>query len=236
MSTDTTPINLESPVAPEMNLYFFYQQIVDDVGGLDMEILEFLVAAGTSRGWFPSMVKVSERFSEEYSAQKTAEAIAKLRRLRLLSIGDDDKIGQIIGGITHEKTCVRAITEDNVAFYLVSALDALTIAPTLQKEVRITTTCGMTDETIELKISAEGDLTGSTPHEVTAFVPGWDGEAPLAETMQAGRFFKNDEQLHLWQQEHGEPDGLPLTQDTIRNVGMEMARAIAALYVRMSIR
>jgi len=41
-----------------------------------------------------------------------------------------------------------------------------------------------------------------------------------------GHFFKNEEALAHWQSAESEPDGMPLTADTIRIVGLEMAGEI----------
>jgi len=231
-----TPLNLENPVTPEMNLYFYFQQIADKVEGLHMEVLEYLVACGTSRGWFPELDNVTSRFDELYGTDEVNSAIEELQNLRLLYLAESRSITSIIGGVTHQKTAHRAMTEDNVAFYLVSALDGLTIAPMLQKSVTIRSKCAQSDNTIEFTVDAEGNMTETSPNTLTAFIPGWDGTASVPKTLSAGGFFLDDEQLHLWQSERGDPDGMPLTQDTIRSVGMEMAAALAKIYVGMSIR
>ena len=229
-------LSLPEPIAPEMNLYMFFKGIAGDVTELERVILEFLVAAGTARGWFPTLATVVERFSEEETEEAALEALAGLRRKRLVHLTGDGAVRSIVSGITHQKTPFRALSSENVPFHLVSALDALTIAQTLQKGVHIRTTCPVSGVDIELEVDARGDLVSASPHEVTAFISGWDGEADIPATLAESRFFAGDEMLRFWQNEHGDPEGLPLTQDTIRIVGLEMAGALAALYTRMSIR
>ncbi|MFT5435271.1 MAG: hypothetical protein ACI9OJ_005988 [Myxococcota bacterium] len=234
---DTTPQRLDDPSVPEMNLYFFFKSIADSVDELQHEILEHLVAAGTKRGWFPDLESVIARFTEHEPAPKVRAAVAKLQRQRLLVI-TDGAIDTLIGGITHRKTAFRAMTaEDNVPFHLNSALDALTIAPTLQRTTTVTSVCGLTGKDISITVAADGSLDATTPQTVTAFIGGWDGICPLREAPVArSHFFLSDVELNEWQTLHGDPDGMPLTQDTIRLVGTEMAGALAALYVRMSVR
>ena len=231
-----TPQVLEDSISPEMNLYVFFRGVAADVDHLQREVLEFLVAAGTSRGWFPTLGAVIDRFTEHEARPAVEAAVAKLQRQRLL-VADGQRIVSILGGITGEKTRFSAMTDDHVPFRLASALDALTIAPMLQKAVEITTSCAVTGAPIRFKVDPQGHLVDSKPHSMTAFIAGWDGRAPLADSVVAGsHFFESDEKLHEWQVAHGDPVGMPLTQDTLRSVGMEMAVAIAELYTRMSIR
>jgi hypothetical protein len=231
------PMSMANPVSPEMNLYFYYQEIVDSIEPLPIEILEFLVSSGTSRGWFPTVEKLRSHFSDSHDAQTLQAALDDLVRYRLLHLdsNDSDRIQSIVGGIVQTKTAFRVMTADKVAFYVGSALDALTIAPTLQKAAQIRTQCGATGEPIVLDVDAEGSLTASDPHETTLFMPGWDGVASIPETLASSHFFCNNEVLSQWQSTNNDPVGLPLTQDTIRSVGMEMSVALSALYIRMSI-
>ena len=231
------PISMPNPVSPEINLYLFYKEIVDLVEPLPIEILEFLVSSGTARGWFPTVEQLLVRFSEDHESSKVQNAIDALVRYRLLYMDpeNDGRIRSIVGGIVQTKTAFRALTDNNVPFYVGSALDALTIAPMLQKEVQIRSVCGVTGEPIELRIDSEGTLTNTDPHETTAFVPGWDGSASIPDTLATSHFFSNNASLNQWQSSNNDPEGLPLTQDTIRNVGMEMAMALSELYTRISI-
>ncbi len=220
-----------------MEVYLYYKDVVDKITELQHEILEHLVSAGTSRGWFPSAENVIERISEHEKPDDVRAAMDELVRFQLLRLDDAGNIAEIIGGIGHGKTRFRAMTADNVPFQLRSSLDALTIAPTLQKTVTVQTTCGVSDAPIEVEVDKDSTIIRSEPHDVTAFIPAWDGEAPLHEALAPrGLFFANDEKLHEWQDRHSDPDGMPLTQDTIRFVGTQMAAALAALYVRMSVR
>lgn len=233
----TQPINLDDPVSEEMNLYLFFKGIADDVNELEHEILEHLVAAGTARGWFPTVERVVARISEHEKEADVLAALARLQRQRLLVLSEDrTQVRRIISGITHEKTRFRAMTAEHVPFFLVSALDALTVAPTLQKSVHVQTTCGVSGAKIEFEVSGQGELVVANPHSVTAFVPGWDGQESIADALGPNsHFFESDERLREWQATHGDPAGMPLSQDTFRFVGMEMARALGALYVRMSV-
>jgi hypothetical protein len=228
---------MANPVSPEMNLYFYYQEIVDSIEPLPIEILEFLVSSGTSRGWFPTVGKLRAHFSDDHDAQALQTALDDLVRYRLLHLdpNDSERIQSIVGGIVQTKTAFRVMTADKVPFYVGSALDALTVAPTLQKAVQIRTQCGATGDPIVLDVDAEGSLTATVPHETTAFIPGWDGVASIPETLASSHFFCGNKALSQWQATNNEPAGLPLTQDTIRSVGMEMAVALSALYTRISI-
>ncbi len=220
-----------------MEVYLYYKGIADEVSELEHEILQHLVSAGTSRGWFPSAAKVTERMCEHEKPEAVHCAMEALATRQLLRVDGDGKIVEVIGGITHQATRFRALTSDNVAFHLRSSLDALTIAPTLQKTVTVHTQCGVSGDPIEVEFDKDGTIVRSAPHDFTAFIPAWDGSAPLHEALPPqGLFFANDAQLHQWQDSHGDPDGMPLTQDTIRFAGTQMAGALAALYVRMSVR
>lgn len=234
MSTD--PMPLETPISPEMNLYFFYKEVADDVDELERAMLEYLVSCGTSRGWFPSVGSVTVRFAEESSQEAADAAMRKLQRQRLLRLDGDGKVCWLLGGVTHEKTGFRAMTADHVPFHLNSALDVLTIAPMLQKSVTVQTRCAISEEPIEVEFDPEGHLVTTNPHEVTAFIRGWDGAADVAEALADSPLLWGNSLLREWQERHGDPAGMPLTEDTIRMVGTEMAAALAALYVRMSIR
>lgn len=219
-----------------MNVYLHFKNVADEVGELHHEILEFLVSSGTARGWFPKVPKLIKRMSEHEKEEDVRAALDKLRALHLFD-SDGDRITRIVGGITHTKTPFRAMTSELVPFHLVSALDCLTIAPTLQKSVTIQTKCGVSGEPIEFSVDKEGTFLKCQPISLTAFVAGWDGTSPLGPALGAHTgFFLDDARLLEWQTTHSDPNGMPLTQDTLRMVGMEMALAIAALYVRMSIR
>ena len=64
IDSNITRLNLTEPISPEMNLYMYWQEISGQVDELQMEILEYLVASGTSRGWFPEMANVVTRLEE----------------------------------------------------------------------------------------------------------------------------------------------------------------------------
>lgn len=217
-----------------MNFYSYISGIAGDVGELDHEILEYLVSAGTARGWFPAVSGVVTHFTEH---EKEADVLASLDGLRKkqLLFTEEDRVLSIMGGITHEVTDFRAFTGAAVPFYLQGALDALCIAPTLQKKVEVITKCGVTGDQIQLHFGPACEITDSNPRDVCAFIPEWD-EVESLQTWHRGHFFRDEGALEKWQADNGEPDGMPLTADTIRMVGLEMARAISDLYVRISIR
>jgi len=231
------PINLADPVTPEMNLYLYFKQVAGTLSPLSVQMLEFLVSSGTSRGWFPNTVQLTERFADEHPAETISATMSELIQHRLLYLDPEqpDRIVSIVGGISQNKTAFRAMTDSNVAFYLLGALDALTVAPMLQKEVTIRTTCGQTGETIELTVNDEGTWVGCNPSTVAGFLPGWDGSECIPTIMNRSRLFLHSTALNEWQTANNDPDGLPLTQDTIRGVGMEMALALSELYARISI-
>ena len=234
---DLTPVDLRVPIAPEMNLYLFFKEIASTLTHVQVEILEFLVAAGTARGWFPRLDQVVERFSDHEDEETLRDALDGLQRRRLLYPDADGGISSIVGGITHRKTHIRAMTADAVPFHLVSSIDALTCAPMLQKPVDVRTTCAVSGQPITFRVDPAGSLDDCEPQGVTAFVPGWDGRMPIPQALGGqGLFFAGDAPLQEWMEQHGDPEGMPLTEDTIRSVGMEMAAALAELYSRMSIR
>ncbi len=236
--SDHTPIDLDVPLAPEMNLYFFMREMSGALSHLEVELLEHLVAAGTTRGWFPKVAQLVERFSDHETADAIRAAITDLRRRRLLYLAaDGEAIASIVGGVTHQKTAITVTSEEGIPFHVLGAIDALTVAPMLQKAVHVRTKCAISGAPIELELDAEGHLTKMKPASLTAFVPGWDGTASIPETVsQNSHFFTSDKELHAWQHAHGEPEGMPLTEHTLRSVGLEMAHAMAALYVKMSVK
>src|SRR5690606_23488483 len=95
---------LADPAASEMNAYFYFQQVAEALaesptGHLQVEILEFLVAAGTTRGWFPDVASVIGRFGEHDGEAAAREALGELRYRRLLSLEPAGaRIDAIIGG------------------------------------------------------------------------------------------------------------------------------------------
>jgi hypothetical protein len=229
-------MSLEVPLAPEMNLYFFFKQLAPQVNELQTEILEHLVAAGTSRGWFPTLPAVINRFSENDPEETVRAAIAGLHRLRLLQTNDEGGIQRIIGGITHEKTRFRAVTQDNVPFHLCGVIDVFTAAGMLQKSLSVQTRCGVSDQKIEIEFDRDGSIASSIPSSITAFLPGWDGESHFSETDDGSHFFSDNAQLRSWQDANEVPEGLPLSEDTILLIGTEMAKALSDLYIQMSVR
>ena len=235
---DATPVDLEMPMTPEMNLYAYMKQVVRHVELLETEILEHLVAAGTTRGWFPTVAALIERFSDHETKDAMITALRKLSAHRLMVASPEgDRILSIVSGITHEKTAIRAIADDNPPFFLLGAVDALTIAPMLQKTVDIQTKCAVSGAPLRLTIDPHGTVVSSKPTTITAFIPGWDGQASIADTVSKNSFFfENDAALHQWQVTHGDPVGMPLTEDTFRSVGMEFATVIAEYYTRVSVK
>jgi len=231
------PVNLTDPISPEMNLYLYFKQVSDSLMPLSIEILEFLVSSGTGRGWFPNLTQITERFVEMHAADKVEDALTDLIRHRLLYLDPENEqnINSIAGGISQKKTAFRAMTDSHAAFYLLGALDALTIAPMLQKEVSIRTTCPQSGETLELTVDGDGNWTHCEPAALAGFLAGWDGTTSIPTSKEHSRLFINSSALNEWQNANDDPDGLPLTQDTIRGVGMEMALALSELYARISI-
>lgn len=229
-------IELEKPGRSELNLYLFMKQVEKTFSDLEHAVLEHVVAAGTTRGWFPTLAQLVVRLSEHDPAAKVEAAIARVRASRLLDVSNDGRILCTVSGITHEPTTIRAFADGSgIQFYLRSALDALTIAGTLQKPVVVYAICAQTGAKLQIDFDATGAIIESSPRTVTAFVPGWDGKEPLGTALTRGGFFASDAALGAWQAAHGEPDGTPLTEDTIRMVGGELAGALAALYVAVSV-
>ena len=229
-------INLDVPKSTETNFLRCWQQGAKVLGHDEHAVLEHLIDAGTTRGWFPSCSQLVDRFEETLGRSDAQQAVDRLIQFRLIDAGPDGRILSTIGGITSGRTRFAA-KADSGTFFLRSAIDCLTIAPTLQKPVTITTTCGHMGAPIQLVFAADGSLLDSTPRTVTAFLPGWDGRSPLADAIVTkSHFFANGDALSDWQMQAGDPDGMPLTEDTFRFIGVEMAAAIAALYVSFSVR
>ena len=227
--------SLSRPGPPELNLYLFLKEAEAALGDLEHEVLQHVVAAGTARGWFPTVPALIERISEHEPRAAVESAVAKVVAYRLLEVSSDGRILGTLSGITHERTAFRAVADGGVPFHLRSALDVMTIAATLQKETTVSASCAQTAAAIRLDFDAAGQLTNATPRTVTAFLAGWDGSGPLGPALARGGLFVNDAALEAWQRAHGDPDGLPLTEDTFRSVGMEMAQALAAKYVAVSV-
>lgn len=228
--------NLDVPKSTETNFLRYWQQVAKVLGHDEHAVLEHLIDAGTTRGWFPSCAQLADRFEETLGREDAQKAVERLVHFRLIEAGPDGRILSTICGITAGRTRFAA-KADSGTFYLRAAIDCLTIAPTLQKPVTVTTTCGHTGAPIQLAFAADGSLIESTPRTVTAFLPGWDGRSPLTDAIAPkSHFFADGDALGDWQQLAGDPDGMPLTEDTFRFIGIEMATAIAALYVSFSVR
>ncbi|MFT7622907.1 MAG: hypothetical protein ACI9WU_002082 [Myxococcota bacterium] len=219
-----------------MKLVQHYAAAAEASTELDHELLQHLVAAGTARGWFPTISALRTRFAEHESEEAVDASLERLHAHQLLT-SSNGRVRIVVGGITHQKGPIRAQTEaDNQTFYLSSALDVLTIAPTLQKAVVVTSECPVTQTMLELQLDAQGQVTSATPGPVAAFVPDWPGGSIYEALGQQGRLLANDEALATWTAQHGDPDGLSLTTDTVASLGSELAHLLSALYVRVSVR
>lgn len=226
---------LTPPGSPELNVHRFFKQVEAELGSLEHGILEHLVDAGTTRGWFPSASQLVDRFAEHWPEAEVTAALQRLVAARAIELDGSGTIVGTVSGVTTRRTGLSGAAE-GIKFNLRSVLDALTIAPTLQKPVVVTTRCPETQEEIKIVFAADGSIQDLLPAGAAAFVPGWDGVAPLAEALTAGGFFANDHALEAWENRNPSASGTPLGGDTLRFIGPELAASLAASYVHMSVR
>ncbi len=220
-----------------MDIIRHFRAAAQHTNELEHEVLQHLVAAGTARGWFPSTANVKSRFEDHASAAAVEGALARLQENQLVELDPAGKIDTVVGGITHRKTDFVARTAaDGVKFHLNSALDALTIAPTLQKRVTVKTTCPVSQAPIEVAFDRAGHIEDASPRSFTAFLPGWSGRGSLYAAQRVhGRLLADDRALEAWQTRHRDPPGMPLGEDTIRFVGHELASTLSSIYVTVSV-
>ncbi len=227
--------DLVSPGSPELNVHRFFSAVANELGPLEHAILEHLVDAGTSRGWFPNRAQLETRFTEHWPHAEVVAAVHRLVQVRAVELDEAGAVHGTVSGITSRRTHITA-RSDGVVFSLRSALDALTIAGTLQRRVAVTARCPETQGAVQLSFEADGSILDLQPSGAAAFIPGWDGVAPLADALAVGGFFTSDAALEAWQSKAPGAIGTPLGGDTLRFIGPSLAGPLAGYYVAMSVR
>lgn len=192
------------------------------------KLLSWLASSLVRRGWVQAVDKALEAAEEPTELARPAlqGALDELVAAGLVEL-DGTRIATIAGLLSTRPTGVDFAMADGHSVHLLGPLAALAAAQALQQSGEIRATCPVTGQRLALGCDTSG-IASRNPETICVFLPAWDGQAALATMAAAGGFFADDDALGRWQEDKGDPAGMPMTSFLFPMAAVELGQSLGA--------
>lgn len=195
---------------PGLELVRYWQTAAGSIGVPARALLSMLASSLLARGWLHPLDKTLESAHETLGEPVDAlrKALDELVAVDLVGL-DGDRITTVAGLLSTRPTGLDFRIDAAHEVHLTGPLAALAVARALQKpgEIRGVSSA---DKSRVVLVCDESGVTSRDPETICMFLPSWDGTERPSALMAAGGLFADDEQLGKWQEDKGDPPGMPL--------------------------
>jgi hypothetical protein len=197
---------------PGTQLIEYWRQVAQAMSEGSRTFLSFAVVGLVSRGWLNPLDKVIEAAIEDLGEKPdvVAKSVEELKSVGALVV-DGQRIVLLAGIFFTSKTRMSYFMGDEQKVYLLGPLAGLAVSRALGRPGDVQTACFGSDEKTKLRLSCdENGVHSRSPESVCMFLRDWTGESHPADAIGEGGFFADDDALCAWQENHDEPEGMPL--------------------------
>ncbi|MCB9739423.1 MAG: hypothetical protein H6747_09150 [Deltaproteobacteria bacterium] len=192
-----------------------------------------------TRGWLPSLDSLIDLAAEHggVAAAEIHASVPALAGLGLIVV-DDGKVLEFAGTFTTRAGTLRYEIAEGGNVHLIGPIAALAVPRGLGRPGRIVGVCaGGGGDAFRLDCDETGIHTRS-PETVAMFLPRWDGAMAPGAAISAGALFADDDALSDWQEQSGDPDGMPLASFMFpmatNDLGPQLGAALESLLDRLA--
>ncbi len=209
MAVESTPD--ARAVLPGLELAEFFQRVASQTSDPARKLLSFLTSSLARRGWVHPIDKMIEAAQEatELPLAVISAAQDELVAAHLLEL-DGQRIVSLAGLFATRATGLDFVLDGEHALHLTGALSALAASIALQLPGTVRGQCPVTQARLELCCDVSG-IASREPETICCFLPAWNGQGSAAAAAAVGFLFADDEALGKWQEDNGDPPGMPMT-------------------------
>ncbi len=211
---------------PGLEIARYWQYVAQQLPERAATLLSHAVKGLTSRGWIHPLDRLIDTSAEHLGETPEAlhAAADDLRRLGLLSVGDDGRITALAGLFSTEPTDIAYVMGGDMKVYLLGPLAALAVSRALGRsgEVRARPTDGG-DSRLVLGCDESG-IHSRDPESICLFLAAWDGEVSPHDATRGGGLFADDDGLYAWQEARPDVHGMPLASMMFAMAATELGR------------
>ena len=220
---------------PGLELQRYWRRTAGTTSVPARALLSHLAAGLVSRGWIQPVDKLLDSAAETLSEPRAVlrGALDELIASDLLTLADDGQRVLTLGGLlsTRPTGLLFYVDHDHTA-HLVGPLAGLAVAQAMQLKGEVRATCPVTKQKLVLSCDTAG-IDSRNPETIALFLPAWDGAVRPTVAMAGGGFFADDESLGRWQEDNGDPAGMPLASFMFpmaaTDLGQELGAALEAV-------
>ena len=219
---------------PGLEIARYWQVVATHTPDSARRLVSYLASALLARGWLQAADRVLEAAADTLgeSADHVKADFDLLVAADLLTV-EAGKITCIAGLMSIKPTGLVFKFDGQHEIHLPGPLAAIAIGKALQKAGEVRATCA-DDKTTKLVLKVDkAGIVERTPEEICLFLRAWNGETPPTAASSAGGLFRNDDALGRWQEQAGDPAGMPLASllfgMAVGDLGLQVGGALESV-------
>jgi hypothetical protein len=192
-------------------------------------LLSYFAASLLSRGWVHPVDKMIDTAADQIGiAHDVVKAVfEELVKSDLVSV-DGQRITALAGLISTRPTGLVFYLDHERQLNLLGPLAALAVSKALRQKGEVRATDAI-DGARKLKLGCDtAGIATREPDSIGMFLPSWSGDVLPSQAMGHGAFFADDDALGKWQEQKGDPAGMPLTSFMFQMVAPELGHELGA--------
>ena len=198
------------------------------------KLLSYMVSGLVGRGWVQTIDKILDSAVDtlDEPRPRLERALYQLVQADLVVL-DGLKVLAMAGLFSTRPTgCVLAVQGDHTV-HLLGPMAALAATVALRRTGEVRATCKRDPKRRIVLGCDETGVHTREPEGVCLFLPAWDGVRAPSFAMAEGGLFADDDALGHWQEEHGDPPGMPVASQMFpmaaADLGLQLGRGLEAL-------
>lgn len=196
---------------PGLELAGYWRRAAVGVPDSARRLLSYLASSLASRGWLAGTDSLLVQ-AIEHLAEPEAQVRADWQFLTerdLVSV-EQGKVVALAGLLATRPTNLRFALDSHHELHLLGPLAALAVARALGRAGEVRSVC-LGDRTTRLTLACDiHGVHARSPESIGLFLPSWDGTTAPSAASTAGGLFADDDALGAWQDQNGDPVGMPI--------------------------
>ncbi len=201
-------------------------------------LLSHLASGLVGRGWLHPLDKLRESAADALGepVDRVQADLDALIALDLVTV-QDGKVTTVGALLAARSTGIDFVLDAQHAVHLVGPLAALAAAVALHRKGEVRGVCTGDGTTRLVLVCDASGIYERRPESIGLFLPAWDGQSSPAAQSAGGGLFRDDDALGRWQEQHGDPPGMPVASFLFpmaaAELGEELGRGLAPLFDRL---
>jgi len=219
---------------PGLELLRYWCGAADRTDEVCHKLLSYMVSGLVGRGWLQTIDKSLDAAADTLDEPRSRleRALYQLVQADLVAM-DGQKVLALAGLFSTRPTgCLLAVDGDH-SVHLLGPMAALAATVALRRTGEVRATCQRDPKRRILLRCDDTGVHSREPEGVCLFLPAWDGARAPSFAMTEGGLFADDDALGRWQEDHGDPPGMPLASQMFpmaaADLGGQLGRGLEAL-------